>query len=132
MQGAHHIGSPGAERILVATPHQGLGGQVQRHLRLCLEHQSLERLQICQIADLVLPSLTSWPGLGQLTEKVLFLFGLQGVGPNLGTQLLQPEQEPAALKAGVAGEQDRFVTPKTSIQRTKYNQNKDKSAKTIN
>ena len=34
MQAAHHVGGPGAEGILIAAAHQGLGGQVKHHLRL--------------------------------------------------------------------------------------------------
>ena len=89
---------------------------MEHHLRLCPQRQSLEGLKIGEITDLVLPGLTSGPGLGELAEQVGFRFGLQGVGPHLRPQLLQPQQQPAALEAGVTGEQHPPTSPERGIQ----------------
>lgn len=92
------VGGPGAKRILVAAPHKGLS------------------LQIGQITVLVLPEDTSGLGQGELTEQIRFRLRLERLKLHLGPQLLQPEQKPAALKAGMAGQHGAASLPEGGIE----------------
>jgi hypothetical protein len=55
---------------------------------------------------LVLPEVTGGLGEGELTEQIRFRLRLDRLKLHLGPQLLQPEQQPAALKAFVACQHD--------------------------
>jgi hypothetical protein len=83
--------------------HEWLSGQVNHNLRLGLLHPILEGTQISQIGLAVMPDAARGLHLGELTEEIGFRFGLKGIAPHLGTESLEPEQQPTSFEAGVAG-----------------------------
>ncbi len=96
VEGAEHVGAPGAYRIGVAAAHQGLGGEVKHDLRLHTEYTALHSLLITQF-DQILREFQPQAG-----EEGLIRIRRQGQAVHLGTKLLEPEGQPGAFEAGMA------------------------------
>ena len=54
IQGPLHVGAPGAQGICVAAPHQGLGTEVEHHLRFGFVHRSNQGFRISQVGQVVM------------------------------------------------------------------------------
>ena len=108
IQAALHIGGPGAERIAVAAAHQRLGRQVQHHLRLACAADRRQGLRVADVHQMVSLQPPLQP---QLLEQVGVAIRRQAHAAHLGAHLAQPQRQPAALEAGVAGEQHPRACP---------------------
>ena len=101
------------QRIGITRPHQGLGGQMKNDFRPSIEKSRLKPRQIGQIGAGVRRQHRAQPddfeqtGLGRRLERVAM---------NLGAQPMQPQRQPAALEASMAGDQYRAATPKCGMK----------------
>ena len=108
IQAALHIGGPGAERIAVAAAHQRLGRQVQHHLRLAFASDRIQGLRVADVHQMVRLQPLLHP---QLLKQVGVAVRRQAHAAHLRAHLAQPQRQPAALEAGVAGEQHPLARP---------------------
>ena len=107
----HNVRLIGVARVLVAVAHDGLRGQVQHNVGLRRVKSGLQRVKVADVADdavhLVLDA-----GDG---EKVRLRRRLQAVARDLGPGHQQHLAEPAALEAGVTGDEHPLAAVKFRI-----------------
>jgi len=111
VNGAHDVGGVGLDRAAIGLAHQGLGGHVDDDVRLGLLQGGPQGEQIADVGDVAGDAL---PYPGQF-EQAGPGIRRQRVPRDLGAELAQPERQPTALEAGVAGE-EYFFSVKKSIR----------------
>ena len=117
IQRPHHIGGPGAEGIEVAAAHQGLGRKMQHHLGIGCRHKRSQGVGVTDVDAAVLQLASQIQG-SQIEgiEEAGAGVGGEGHAGDAGTKLEQPQRQPAALEAGVAGEQHAPAGPEGRVR----------------
>ncbi len=98
----------GLDRLVVGVAHQGLRREMKDDLGLCRQKRALQQFAVQQIADAV--SRKAF-GNARRLEQTGIGRGRECIAMNLGAQPLQPQRQPAALEAGVAGQEDGLALP---------------------
>ena len=104
VNGAHDVGGVGVDRVAVGLAHQRLGGHVDDDIRLGLLQGGLQGGQVANVGDMAGDAL---PYPGEFIQAGPGV-GRQRVPRDLGAELAQPERQPTAFEAGVAGEENPF------------------------
>lgn len=90
---------------------------MQHHLRLGLLYPIVQGREVSKIGGAMVPSAASEAIKRELAEEVGISLRLQRVAPHLRAQLLQPQQQPAALEASMSGQKNFSTTPEIGSQR---------------
>lgn len=111
MHRAHDVGGVGFNRVLVGIAHQGLCRHVDDDLWAVFSEDCLQFGQVTDIPD---DTGHAFANISNF-EQARVGRRRQCITHHVGTHGLQPERQPTALEAGVAGQQDAFAIPKCWI-----------------
>ncbi len=106
MRRAHRVGREGRERVAVARPHQRLRREMEDDLRPRRAHRGGGRGGVAQVDD---PAGEHSVEVGEPVQALVR--GGEREPGDVGAEPLQPERQPRALEAGVAGEEDALAAP---------------------
>ena len=110
-RGAHDVDVEGFRGLGVAAPHQRLRRQMEDDLRIAVRHRAAQGVGVANVGDLAVAEAAD---VGSV-EQVMVPLRRQRVAGYPGAHLRQPECQPAALEAGMAGQQDALAGPEGRV-----------------
>jgi hypothetical protein len=105
--GTQHVGSEGVNRLAITFPHQGLRSEVENHIRIDLPDVLGNLLGVANVHQATVEQASN----ARRFKQVGCSRRWQSQAHYVGTKLLQPQGEPAALKTSVPRKQHLFPEP---------------------
>ena len=105
--GAHDVGHVGAHRVLVRQPHDRLGGEVEHDLGFAFGERLGQGLPVEDVADHRAHGIAH----ARDAEEVGVGRRRQRIARDARPHRPQPQGKPAALEAGMSGQEDAFTVP---------------------
>jgi hypothetical protein len=109
---AHDVCRIGLNRLIVAVANHGLRRHVDDDVGIAFGERGLE---VLEVANVTVNGADAFAD-ARLLEEARLGWRIERIAGDIGAQGVQPQAEPAALEAGVSGDEHLAILPERTIQ----------------